>query len=69
MYNGIRLLSNLVRLTLLLENNEIRLKSDGSPQRDFIHGDDVVRAIEMLISYNNKGNNNKFIEKNKLMDI
>ncbi len=25
-----------------IENNEIRLKSDGSPQRDFIHGDDVA---------------------------
>ena len=28
-----------------IENNEIRLKSDGSPQRDFIHGDDVAGAI------------------------
>ena len=41
-----------------IENNEIRLKSDGSPQRDFIHGDDVAGAIEVLIkSKKNNGNN------------
>jgi len=41
-----------------IENNEIRLKSDGSPQRDFIHGDDVAGAIEVLIkSKNNNGKN------------
>jgi UDP-glucose 4-epimerase len=34
------------------------LQSDGSPQRDFIHGDDVAGAIEVLIkSKNNNGNN------------
>ena len=32
-----------------IENNEIRLKSDGSPLRDFIHGNDVVSAIQVLI--------------------
>ena len=37
-----------------IENNEIRLKSDGSPQRDFIHGDDVARAINILINYKKK---------------
>ena len=31
------------------ENNEIKLKSDGSPQRDFIHIHDICRAIEVLI--------------------
>ena len=41
-----------------IENNEIRVKSDGSPQRDFIHGDDVAGAIEVLIkSKKNNGNN------------
>jgi UDP-glucose 4-epimerase len=38
-----------------IENNEIRLKSDGSPKRDFIHGNDVAGAIDILI--NNKNNN------------
>jgi len=41
-----------------IEKNEIRLKSDGSPQRDFIHGNDVAGAIEVLIkSKRNKENN------------
>ena len=41
-----------------IEKNEIRLQSDGSPQRDFIHGDDVAVAIEVLIkSKKNNGNN------------
>tara|TARA_Y100001935_G_scaffold255654_1_gene270550 strand:- start:9371 stop:10357 length:987 start_codon:yes stop_codon:yes gene_type:complete len=41
-----------------IENNEIRLKSDGSPHRDFIHGDDVAGAIEVLIkSDDNNGEN------------
>jgi len=35
-----------------IEKNEIRLKSDGSPQRDFIHGNDVARAIQTLIETN-----------------
>ena len=32
-----------------IENNEIRLKSDGSPQRDFIHLIDISKAIKILI--------------------
>ena len=41
-----------------IEKNEIRLQSDGSPQRDFIHGDDVAGAIEVLIrSKKNNGDN------------
>jgi len=41
-----------------IEKNEIRLQSDGSPQRDFIHGDDVAGAIELLIkSKKNNGDN------------
>ena len=40
--------------------NDIKLLSDGSPQRDFIHGDDVVRAIETLINYDNSFDYNNF---------
>lgn len=32
-----------------LENGVIQLKSDGSPQRDFIYLKDVVRAVEYLL--------------------
>jgi UDP-glucose 4-epimerase len=42
------------------ENGEIRLKSDGSPQRDFIHGDDVAIATNVLINSNIKYENNIF---------
>ena len=31
-------------------NKEIRLLSDGTPQRDFIHGNDVCEAIRILIN-------------------
>jgi UDP-glucose 4-epimerase len=30
-------------------NKEIQLQSDGSPQRDFIHGNDVCQAIKRII--------------------
>ena len=43
-----------------MENNEIRLKSDGSPQRDFIHGDDVARAIDAFINRKKINGNNIF---------
>lgn len=33
---------------------EIRLLSDGSPQRDFIHGDDVCQALDLLIGSGDK---------------
>ena len=42
------------------EKNKIKLLSDGSPQRDFIHGDDVLRAIDILINYNSKNGINIF---------
>src|ERR1019366_3736073 len=40
-------------------HKEIRLLSDGSPQRDFIHGNDVCQAIERLLNLDSKdiGNN------------
>ena len=53
-----------------IENNEIRLKSDGSPQRDFIHGDDVARAIDILINYkNNTGDNIFHIASGQILTI
>jgi UDP-glucose 4-epimerase len=35
-------------------NKKILLKSDGSPQRDFIHGDDVCRAIVQILENRSK---------------
>jgi len=32
------------------EQNKIKLLSDGSPQRDFIHSSDVCKAVEVLIT-------------------
>jgi UDP-glucose 4-epimerase len=43
-----------------IEKNQIRLKSDGSPQRDFIHGNDVVRAIDAFVNRKNINGNNIF---------
>ena len=43
-----------------IEENQIRLKSDGSPQRDFIHGDDVASVIDLLINGKNNNENNNF---------
>jgi UDP-glucose 4-epimerase len=43
-----------------IENNEIRLESDGSPKRDFIHGDDVARAIDAFVNRKNINGNNIF---------
>ena len=43
-----------------IEKNQIRLKSDGSPQRDFIHGDDVARAIDVFVNKNINNENNIF---------
>lgn len=37
---------------------EIRLLSDGTPQRDFIHGNDVCEAIRILINRGEKITNN-----------
>jgi len=52
-----------------IENNQIRLKSDGSPQRDFIHGNDVARAIDILINYNNITHNVFHIASEKTLTI
>jgi len=41
-------------------HKKIRLLSDGTPQRDFIHGDDVSEAINVIINFANKNNNNKY---------
>ena len=38
----------------LYEERSIKLLSDGSPQRDFIHGLDVCRAVEVLLSSEKK---------------
>jgi UDP-glucose 4-epimerase len=35
-------------------NKHIKLVSDGSPQRDFIHGNDLCQAVELLIKLDNK---------------
>lgn len=41
-------------------NKEIRLLSDGTPQRDFIHGNDVCEAIRVLINTNEKLTDNTY---------
>ena len=41
-------------------NKEIRLLSDGTPQRDFIHGNDVCKAIHCLINTDEKLINNTY---------
>ena len=40
--------------------NEIKLLSDGSPQRDFIHSSDICIAIEILIEAKDNFNQNIF---------
>jgi UDP-glucose 4-epimerase len=37
-----------------LKNNSIQLKSDGSPQRDFVYLEDVARAVNYIIEYGDK---------------
>ena len=37
-----------------LKNNTIQLKSDGSPQRDFIYLNDVARAVNFIIKFANE---------------
>lgn len=37
-----------------LKNNIIQLKSDGSPQRDFIYLNDVARAVNFIIKFGNE---------------
>ena len=43
-----------------LEQSEIKLLSDGSPQRDFIHIFDICKAIEILIEAKDSFNQNIF---------
>ena len=45
---------------MAIEIGEIRLLSDGSPMRDFIHGSDICRAIETLIKQEKKQEKNTF---------
>ena len=46
------------------------MKSDGTPQRDFIHGDDVSRAVKVLIESKNYHDNNIFhISSGKTLTI
>jgi len=42
------------------EKKEIRLLSDGSPQRDFIHGNDVCEAVNTLVNLEEKSKNNTY---------
>ena len=52
------------------EKHKIKLLSDGSPQRDFIHGDDIVAAIDILINYDiNKSNNIFHISSGQTLTI
>ena len=37
------------------EQNEIKLLSDGSPQRDFIHSSDICKAVEILLETEGEG--------------
>jgi UDP-glucose 4-epimerase len=41
-----------------IEKKEIRLLSDGTPQRDFIHGNDVCEAVNILIKRDEKLSDN-----------
>jgi len=40
------------------QNKRIKLLSDGSPQRDFIHGNDLCKAVELLLNTDDKNNEN-----------
>ncbi len=42
------------------EKNKIIINSDGSSQRDFIHGDDVAKAIDILITAKISDRNNVY---------
>ena len=41
-------------------NSEIRLRSDGTPQRDFIHGNDFCEAIRILLNAEKSTTDNKY---------
>jgi len=42
------------------EKGEIRLLSDGTPQRDFIHGNDVCEAVNLLVHTDKKSVDNVY---------
>lgn len=50
-------------------NNEIKLLSDGSPQKDFIHSSDVFRAVEILINTQKVKNNTYNVSSGKTFTI
>jgi len=54
-----------------IEKNIIRLKSDGSPQRDFIHISDVCKGIEILLNTDKKNlqNNTYHISSGQTLTI
>ena len=56
----VSLKGNSKHFVLKLFENEIKLQSDGSPQRDFIHRDNVAGAIDVLIKNENSKLNNIF---------
>ena len=53
------------------KENKIKLLSDGSPQRDFIHSSDVCRAVEIIINtkQNNIQNNTYHISSGETLTI
>lgn len=53
------------------ENNRIKLLSDGSPQRDFIHISDVCKGIEILVNTDKKDlqNNTYHISSGQTLTI
>ena len=50
-------------------NNEIKLHSDGSPQRDFIHSSDICSALELIIKVDTANNNIYHIASGKTFTI
>lgn len=45
---------------MAIEKKELRLLSDGTPQRDFIHGNDVVKGVEALLHSSDKRSDNVY---------
>ena len=54
---------------MVVEKNLIELKSDGSPQRDFIHLDDVSNAVKLLIESDQSNDNNFHIASGNTLTI
>ena len=52
------------------ENKQIKLKSNGTPQRDFIHVSDVARAVNIIVNNNIKVEENVYqISSGKTLTI